>query len=129
VAAVSIAATAGLMFTMATAKPAWTTEATIEALPDLPDPVIVAPAPRSRILLPVPPAGDGSQATSTVEQALPQPVQLDPVVAPARVVTKTVVVKRGGGSTSAAASQVAPAAKAAPAATSGSTTVKSNGSK
>ena len=97
VAAVSAAATAGLMFAMATAKPAWTTEDSIQAAPDVPEPIVAASPSRTRILLPVPPDGDGS----LVAPATPQPVQLDPVAAPTRVVTKTVVVKRSGGSSTA----------------------------
>ncbi|MCL1587568.1 MAG: hypothetical protein M3092_04045, partial [Actinomycetia bacterium] len=122
VAALSAATTAGLMFAMATAQPAWTTEDTIETLPDVPDPVFAAPASRSRILLPVPPAGDGSLVTPIVAPATPQPVQLEVVSAPARVVTKTVVVRRGGGSASTSSA-------AAPAATAESTTTKSSGSR
>ena len=114
VAAVSAAATAGLMFAMATAKPAWTTEDSVQAAPDVPEPVIAASTSRTRILLPVPPGGDGS----LVAPATPQPVQLDPVAAPTRVVTKTVVVKRSGGSSTAANST-----NSAPA------TTKSNGSR
>ena len=110
VAALSAAATAGLMFSMATAKPAWTSQDTVQAFPDVPDPVIAAPASRAQILLPVPPASDGSLVTP----ATPQPVQLDPVAAPTRVVTKTVVVKRGGGSSTAS---------------SGAATTKSSGSR
>lgn len=116
VAALSAATTAGLMFAMTTAQPAWTTEDTTEALPDVPDPVFAAPASRFRILLPVPPAGDGSLTTPIVAPATPQPEQLEPVVAPARVVTKTVVVKRGGGSSTATSGAVA-------------TTTKSSGSR
>jgi len=123
VAALSAATTAGLMFAMATAEPAWTSGDTIEALPDVPDPVIAAPAPRSRILLPVPPASDGSLVTPTVAPATPQPVQLDPVAAPARIVTKTVVVQRGGGSASVTSNATAPAA------TGGSATSKTSGSR
>jgi hypothetical protein len=108
--AISAAATAGMMFAMATAKPAWTSEDTVEVLPDVPDPVIAAPASRAKILLPVPATNDGS----LVAPATPQPVQLEPVAAPTRVVTKTVVVKRGGGSSTAA---------------SGSATTKSSGSR
>ena len=108
--AISAAATAGLMFSMATAKPAWTSQDTVQAFPDVPDPVIAAPASRAQILLPVPPASDGSLVTP----AAPQPVQLDPVAAPTRVVTKTVVVKRGGGSSTAS---------------SGAATTKSSGSR
>ena len=123
VAAIGAAATAGLMFAMATAKPAWTSEDTIQALPDVPDPVIAAPAPRARVLLPVPPADDGALATPTVAPATPQPVQLTPVAAPAQVVTKTVVVSRGGGSSTATNNTSAPAKS------SGSTTAKSSGSR
>jgi hypothetical protein len=123
VAALSAATTAGLMFAMATAKPAWTSQDTIAALPDVPDPVVAAPASRSQILLPVPPASDGSLVTPTVAPAIPRPVQLEPVSAPAHVVTKTVVVTRGGGSASATSSASAPAA------TSESTTTKSSGSR
>jgi hypothetical protein len=122
VAALSAATTAGLMFAMATAKPAWTSQDTIAAVPDVPDPVVAAPASRSQILLPAPPvllpappASDRSLVTPTVAPAIPQPVQLEPVSAPARVVTKTVVVTRGGGS--------------APAASGESTTTKSSGSR
>ncbi|MEN8237909.1 MAG: hypothetical protein ABFR53_01780 [Actinomycetota bacterium] len=86
---------------MATAEPAWTAEAAVESAPKSADPVVAAPASRSQILLPVPPAGDGSLVTPTVAPATPQPVQLEPVAAPAQVVTRTVVVKRGGGGGSA----------------------------
>jgi len=122
VAALSAATTAGLMFAMATAKPAWTSEEIVQALPDSPDPVIAAPATRLQILLPVPPATDGSLAAPIIAPATPQPVQLEVVSAPARVVTKTIVVKRGGGSASTSSA-------AAPAATAESTTTKSSGSK
>jgi len=94
----SVSATAVLVVTMATAKPAWTAEADAQIVPEALDPVIAAPAPRSQILLPVPPASDGSLITPTVAPATPQPVQLDPVAAPTQVITKTVVVQRGGGS-------------------------------
>ena len=114
VAALSAATTAGLMFAMATAKPAWTSEEIVQALPDVPDPVVAAPASRSQILLPVPPATDGS----LVAPATPQPVQLEVVSAPARVVTKTVVVSRGGGSASTSSAAAPPA-----------TTTKSSGSR
>ena len=114
VAALSAATTAGLMFAMATAKPAWTSEEIVLALPDVPDPVVAAPASRSQILLPVPPATDGS----LVAPATPQPVQLEVVSAPARVVTKTVVVSRGGGSASTSSAAATPA-----------TTTKSSGSR
>ena len=122
VAALSAATTAGLMFAMATAKPAWTSEEIVQALPDVPDPVVAAPASRARILLPVPPATDGSLAAPTVAPALPQPVQLEVVSAPARIVTKTVVVRRSGGSASTSTA-------AAPATTAEPTTTKSSGSR
>ena len=130
IAALSAATTAGLMFAMATAKPAWTTEDVVQTLPDFPGPVVGALASRAQILLPVPPATDGSLVTPTVAPAVPQPaqlevapavpqpVQLEPVSAPARVVTKTVIVRRGGGSAS-TSSAAAPAA----------TTTKSSGSR
>ena len=103
VAALSAAATAGLMLTMATAKPAWTVESEVQAAPDpvqpsVAPPSVAAPTARSQILLPVPPASDGSVVSPTVAPATPQPVQLDPVAAAPQVVTKTVVVKGGGGS-------------------------------
>jgi hypothetical protein len=94
VAALSTAATAGLMFAMATAEPAWTADTAVNNAPDEPIQTFAAPASRLQLLLPVPPASDGS----LVAPATPQPVQLDPVAAPTRVVTKTVVVQRGGGS-------------------------------
>jgi hypothetical protein len=129
VAALSAATTVGLMFAMATAKPAWTSQDTIAALPIVPDPVVSAPASRSQIVLPVPPPDAGSLvittvATTTVAPATPQPVQLDPVVAPARIVTKTVIVRRGGGGSASVASSAT-----APAAAGGSTTTKSSGSR
>ena len=128
VAALSAATTVGLMFAMATAKPAWTSQDTIAVVPIVPDPVVSAPASRSQIVLPVPPPDAGSLvtttvATTTVAPATPQPVQLDPGVAPARIVTKTVIVRRGGGSASVASSATAPAAAG------GSTTTKSSGSR
>jgi len=94
VAALSAAATAGLMFAMATVEPAWTAQAAIQSAPDAPRPAVAAPAARSQILLPIPPAGDGSMVTPTVAPATPQPVQLDPVAPAPTIVTKTVVVKR-----------------------------------